>query len=255
MRPWLAALKRFEEADTPCVMVTLLRSAGSAPREGGAKMVVSATESVGTLGGGTVELLAQQKARTLLDAADPAPHEEEFILNDAIDQACGGRMTVLFEPLYPPPLVIAIVGAGHVGQALVNVLGPVHCRVHWFDARASLFPDAMPGNARRHEFVEPASIMQVLPAGGALLAMSHSHDLDLQVVAAGLRRDDLALVGTIGSATKRGRMLHRLRDMGLEDAARQRLICPVGLPGVGGKAPADIAIAIAAQLLAMEQRA
>ena len=250
MSPWLEALRRHDEAGSACVLVTLTATAGSSPREAGAKMVVSTDSAEGTLGGGTVELLAQQRARELLSAGEAGVRQEDFVLNDELDQACGGRMTLLFEPLYPPALQVAVFGAGHVGRALVHALEAVNCRIHWVDSREGQFPEVVPANVRCHTLPAPASIIPSLPAGTRLLAMSQSHELDLEVVAAALLRDDIPLVGTIGSATKRGRFLHRLREMGLGEAAAQRLVCPVGLPGVGGKAPGEIAIAVAAQLLA-----
>jgi xanthine/CO dehydrogenase XdhC/CoxF family maturation factor len=79
--------------------------------------------------------------------------------------------------------------------------------------------------------------------------MTHSHPLDLAITAACLRRDDLAWVGLIGSATKRARFTGQLRAMGIAEAAITRLVCPIGLAGITGKAPAVIAASVAAQLL------
>ncbi len=251
MRDWLDALVACEESATACVLVTLVATAGSSPREGGAKMVVTRDETRGTLGGGTVELLAQQRARELLEAGAREPAQQEFTLNDALDQACGGRMTLLFEPLYPARLGVAVFGAGHVGTALVRTLEQVDCRIHWVDSREGMFPDPPPGGVHCETLPEPASAVTSLAPGTVVVAMTHSHDTDLDIIAAALRREDLPFVGTIGSGTKRARFLHRLQDMGLGAAAGQRLVCPVGLSGVGGKAPGEIAIAVAAQLLSI----
>lgn len=249
MRPWLDALNRCVEADTPCVLVTLVGTEGSSPRETGAKMLVTPDSAHGTLGGGTVELVAQERGRELLAAGETAASEQEFTLSDEIDQACGGRMRLLFEPFQPPALNISVFGAGHVGRALVEVLAQIPCRIHWLDSRPEQFPEALPAQVRRHVPDDPASMVRELPAGTLLVAMSHSHDTDLAVITAALQRDDLPFVGTIGSGTKRGRFMHRLRDAGLGQAAEARLVCPVGLEGIGGKAPGHIAISLAAQLL------
>ena len=79
--------------------------------------------------------------------------------------------------------------------------------------------------------------------------MTHDHQIDFSIVAAALARDDFAGVGLIGSATKRARFVRRLGLQRLEAAAIGRLICPIGIPGIGGKLPAEIAIAVAAQIL------
>lgn len=79
--------------------------------------------------------------------------------------------------------------------------------------------------------------------------MTHSHALDLELMAAALQRPDLPLVGVIGSATKRARFLSQLRQQGLPPAQIDRMICPIGLPDLGSKAPAVIAAGIGVQLL------
>lgn len=253
MRPWLEALNQCIHSDEPCVLVTLVGTEGSSPRETGAKMLVTADSASGTLGGGTVELIAQERCHAILAEGMLATTEEAFTLNDELDQACGGRMRLLFEPFLPPTLSIAIFGAGHVGRALVDVLQQVPCRIHWVDSRAEQFRDALPAQVRRHVPDDPATVVSTLPPGTLLVAMTHSHDTDLAIIDAALRRDDLPFVGTIGSSTKRGRFMHRLRDAGLRQQAENRLICPVGLPDIGGKAPGHIAISLAAQLLQAAQ--
>ncbi|MFO7857592.1 MAG: XdhC family protein, partial [Ectothiorhodospiraceae bacterium] len=98
MRPWLDALNTTLAADEACVLVTLVGTEGSSPRETGAKMLVTADAATGTLGGGTVELVAQRRAREMIGDGAGLTTEEAFTLNDDLDQACGGRMRLLFEP-------------------------------------------------------------------------------------------------------------------------------------------------------------
>jgi xanthine/CO dehydrogenase XdhC/CoxF family maturation factor len=77
--------------------------------------------------------------------------------------------------------------------------------------------------------------------------MTHSHDLDLVLVEAVLKRGDFGYLGLIGSATKRARFEKRLHARGIDTG---RLVCPIGVPGIGDKHPRAIAIAAAAQVLA-----
>jgi xanthine dehydrogenase accessory factor len=79
--------------------------------------------------------------------------------------------------------------------------------------------------------------------------MTHSHALDFAVCERILGRKDIAYCGLIGSLTKRRRFEKRFRAQGMGEAALARLTCPIGLPGIRGKKPAEIALATAAELL------
>ena len=81
--------------------------------------------------------------------------------------------------------------------------------------------------------------------------LTHSHKLDLDICDRVLRRGDFAFLGLIGSATKKARFLSALKGRGHGPAALERLVCPIGLPQVPGKQPMAIAVAAAAQLLAL----
>lgn len=256
MRSWIEALAAAEAAGRGAVLVTVLRAEGSTPREAGAKMVVTAAAFEGTIGGGHLELEALAEARALLAAGDgpPAggprgPLVREYPLGAALGQCCGGRATLLFEPVLPPAWQVAVFGAGHVGRALVRLLADLPCEVRWLDPREAEFPAPRPPGVRCEVTDDPAGDVAGLPAGTDLVVLTHSHALDLEVVTAALRRPDLGFLGLIGSATKRRSFLARLEERGLGEAARARLTCPIGVGGVHGKRPAEIAIATAAQLL------
>jgi xanthine dehydrogenase accessory factor len=258
MSGWVADLARLAEAGTPAVLVTVLTTAGSSPREAGAKLVVSAGGCSGTVGGGHLELTAIEMARDLLaaeaegPAAQAGPLVREFALGPGLGQCCGGTVTLLLELVAPPPWRIALFGAGHVGRAVVRLLAELPCRVEWVDERPEAFPEVVPPNVRRTVSDAPDEVLARLPPGCDVLVMTHSHQLDQAIVEAVLGWGRQRFLGLIGSATKRARCLARLERRGLPEAARARLTCPIGLPGVGGKRPAEIAIAVAAQLLQLE---
>jgi xanthine dehydrogenase accessory factor len=253
MTGWLEALTGLSARGEAAVLVTVLRAEGSTPRGAGAKMVISAGEAHGTIGGGHLELEATRMARELLSApssgAAVPPVSREFGLGPSLGQCCGGAVTLLFETILPPDWRIALFGAGHVGRALVRLLGDLPCLVDWFDPRPGEFPGALPGNVRAVVTDDPEGEVPGLPPGCDVVVFTHSHDLDQAVVAAALRRHDLGYLGLIGSRTKRARFEARLRERGFTADDLGRIVCPIGLPGVGGKAPAEIAIAVAAQLL------
>lgn len=255
MREWLATLARLDAEGEPAVLVTVLRADGSTPREAGAKMVVTADATAGTIGGGHLELEAVRAARELLAAADAAdgealgPVTREFGLGPSLGQCCGGAVALVLEPVLPAPWNVALFGAGHVGRALVRLLGDLPCRVAWFDSRPAEFPATVPGNVRTLVTDDPEGEVAGLRPGTDVVIFTHSHDLDQAIVSAALSRRDLGYLGLIGSRTKRARFESRLRARGVSEEDLGRLTCPIGLPGVGGKAPAEIAIAVAAQLL------
>ena len=87
------------------------------------------------------------------------------------------------------------------------------------------------------------------PAGAFYLVLTHSHDLDLAITHAILRRGDFGFLGLIGSKTKRARFEHRLAERGIAPALLERMVCPIGVPGIEGKEPEVIAVAVVAQLL------
>jgi xanthine dehydrogenase accessory factor len=140
-------------------------------------------------------------------------------------------------------------GAGHVGRSLVLALAPLPFAVTWIDPRPGAFPDHVPANANCFIDAEPARFIERAPAEAFIAVMTHSHALDLDLVAAALKANRFPYVGLIGSATKRARFAAAMTKIGIARDAIDRLICPIGLAEIRDKAPAAIAAATAAQLL------
>lgn len=246
---WLEALGRAREGGEACVLVTVASTEGSSPREAGAKMLVHADGRLaGTIGGGRLEHEAQARATALLATGDTTPRLEAFALGPQLGQCCGGRVTLLFEPFAGVGLVLGLFGAGHVGKALVEVMAGLPLRVSWIDSRAEQFPEALPPGVARVVTDLVVDEVKDLPAGAAIVAMTHSHDLDYAIAAAAIARGDFAYVGVIGSESKAARFRARLAQRGLP---AERLRCPFGVPGLKAKHPRAVAIALAAELLAL----
>lgn len=254
-----AAALRWRGQGRAAVVVTVADARGSVPRESGTRMLVSAQDVLGTIGGGHLELQAIADARRLL-AEGGAPRRQHIALGPSLGQCCGGALDLHFTPLcdddpaqWPaaePRFALQLYGAGHVGRAIVRLLAALPCRVWWIDERESEFPgDALPPHIER-VCVEPVQAeVAAAPPGCFYLVLTHSHDLDLALAQAILARDDFGFFGLIGSATKRARFEHRLLARGLPAARVARMVCPIGLPGIAGKEPEVIAIAAVAQLL------
>jgi xanthine dehydrogenase accessory factor len=153
------------------------------------------------------------------------------------------------QPFYPSDFQVLVFGAGHVGKALVPLLAQLPCEIAWIDSRAEEFPGAAPPNVRKIDSSAPEySVDDALP-GSFYLVMTHSHTLDQAICERILRRGDFAYCGLIGSRAKRLKFEKRLRARGISAPALQRLVCPIGVTGIDGKQPAEIAVAVAAQLL------
>jgi xanthine dehydrogenase accessory factor len=158
----------------------------------------------------------------------------------------GGRIAERFgEDLTP----LYLFGAGHVGQNVALALAMLPFAVTWIDPRPGAFPSHVPGNVTCRTGVAPAPMLQNASDGAFVAVMTHSHALDLDVTAAALLARRFAYVGLIGSATKRARFVTALRAIGLGDGDLAQLVCPIGITQIRDKAPAAIAVAVAAQLL------
>jgi len=247
------------------VLVTVAQAQGSVPRDAGAWMAVFADRVLNTVGGGHLEQDAICAARAMLVAADAPPQTLRFALGPSLGQCCGGVVHLHLEVIHAADSaglqtrlrqtgpVVALFGGGHVGHALVRVLGDLPFAVQWIDSREAIFPGALPPNVVCEQSEPVQSAVAHLPAQARVLIMSFSHAEDLDIVAACLLRQraqaDLRFIGLIGSQTKWETFRKRLRARGFSEAELAQVTSPIGVPGIPGKAPEVIAVAVAAQLL------
>lgn len=342
MTAWLDNLRQLRRAGEDAFLVTVMAIRGSAPREAGAKMIVTAADLIGSVGGGQLEYQCTKIACDRLNSkSDPGPDRfvRTFPLGANCGQCCGGVVDVLFEriPAESPawvgellrfhdervPVVIAtsvdtdgghckylitandclefaaplesaaalaaaarqmieqsaaatriraedrggnhisvllepvmssnfnlaLFGAGHVGSAVIAAIAGLECNLRWIDNRRNVFPAALPVNVTCIESDSPEREVAAMPAGSYYLVMTHSHSLDYEICDSVLRRGDFAYLGLIGSVSKRRRFERLMQKQGMTEAALDRLTCPIGVSGIGGKKPEEIAIAVAAELL------
>lgn len=249
----------------PVVLVQIVHTEGSTPRETGAWMAVLLTNVIGSIGGGHLEFDAIAQARTML-AGTPAPIEPQRVaLGPSMGQCCGGVVFLRYELLGPqdaaglaqrlqaPAAPVALFGGGHVGQAIARQLAHLPFALHWIDSRDEIFPSDTPPHIRcEHSDPVQAAVADIAP-GSAVLIMSFSHAEDLEILAQCLLRarekNDLPYIGLIGSKTKWATFRHRLEARGFNEADFARVTSPIGVPGITGKRPEVIAVAVAAQLL------
>ena len=258
---WLGAVQELRHYGQPGVLVTVLEARGHAPREAGAKMVVSRERSWGSVGGGNLEATAIARARELIGSGSCEPEVREMQLNphartDHGRQCCGGVVRLLLEPLPVLP-VVALFGIGHVGYELARILSRLPIQLLLVDSRAEQLDrirlaDVIDGSAdvSIHHALLGEQVLEQLPRGAHVVIMTHDHAEDLALCDAALRAGQaLGGIGLIGSSVKWTRFQAQLAELGHGPAAIARITCPIGLPGITGKDPAIIAVAVAAELL------
>jgi len=251
------------------VVVEVIDAKGSVPRESGTRMLVGATRCVGTIGGGHLELKAMQTAREMLRSGEMGAHTEHFALGPSLGQCCGGAVTLSYIALSATPLLewsvpqplfhLQLYGAGHVGRAIATLLATLNVTVDWIDERDAEFPGSLgggkwPAHIRKLCVDEIDAEVRNAPADASYLVLTHSHDLDIRITEAVLRRGDFRYLGLIGSRTKRQRFMHRFEARGIAPEVIARMTCPIGLEGIDGKEPEVIAVAVVAQLLGRREK-
>ena len=261
---YLTELINFLAQDN-AVLVKVVQTQGSVPRDSGSWMAVFRHTLVGTIGGGHLEFQAVALAQDALAGRAALPSLQTVPLGPALGQCCGGVVQLeyrlvsfaereaLRNELRPALQPVALFGGGHVGRALVNVLSDLPFALRWIDSRDEVFPSALPEQVVAEHSDPVHAVVADLVSGSKVLIMSFSHAEDLDILAACLTRmrlsADLPYVGLIGSDSKWARFRHRLeeRGFGAEDFAR--VTTPIGIPGVDSKLPEVIAVSVAAQLL------
>ncbi len=339
MNDWIDTLHELSDRRIGAALVTVVKTEGSAPREAGAKMIVTEDRTFGTIGGGHLEYkaieIARQGLRSRTGSEPAAARLLRFPLGPSLGQCCGGNVTLLFEPapesadgwlgeltglrrrsvpavlvtatgdaakmivtgagasgsvgaprldaeaveiargmlagdpvpadggagrllfelVRAPDFDIFLFGAGHVGKALVNVLAGLSCKLTWIDGREDEFPERVPANVAIEVSDAPEYDVDDAPPGTYFLVMTHNHQLDSMICERILKRGDFGYLGLIGSKTKRKRFETRLIRRGVGSAALGRMTCPIGVGGISGKTPSEIAISVAAQILQMREKA
>ncbi|MGI9493947.1 MAG: xanthine dehydrogenase accessory protein XdhC [Geminicoccaceae bacterium] len=348
MMDWLTALKDHIEAGRAAALVTIADARGSAPREPGVKMLVTETESIGTVGGGNLEHEAIRIARSMLAEGHEKSILRQYALGPSLGQCCGGNTKLLFDffssgssvpawidrlmslssntapsvlvsavertgfdklvissrpskaggdldgdhlPNWDAALIdetarffekpnqvsaklwrsetgelfflekntesqgdILLIGAGHVGKALAKVLAPLPFHMTWADNRPEQFPEDIASTIRVRCTPHLEKAVDEAAADTIFLVMTYSHDLDYALCARVLKRGDFRYLGLIGSKTKRARFEKTMADLGIDQSLTDRVVCPIGIEGISSKQPSVIAVATAAQLLALPLR-
>jgi xanthine dehydrogenase accessory factor len=238
---WLAPVLACARAATPFALVSRV-----APNEqAGDRVVVTEDDVRGTFGDVALDSAAIGAARARLasggDGAAIVPREA--------DPASPLFVHIERAEAFP----VLVFGNGHVGRALVDVLGVVPAQVRWIDSRSDDFPARVPRNVEIVATDAPEDALDDAPHRACVVVMTHSHALDFTLIEAALARDDWRYLGLIGSLSKRRQFERRLAAHRVPRDAFARVRCPIGTEGITSKHPGAIAIAVAAELLAVRE--
>jgi xanthine dehydrogenase accessory factor len=241
---WLDTAVDCVRTSTPFALVTLVGGAHGAP----AKLLVTLDDACGSLGDGALESAAIATARARLATGQTGAG---IIVSPAADAT-----TLLVDVMRPDAFPVLIFGNGHVGRALVMVLGALPAQVRWIDGREADFPATIPANTEIVATDEPDEELARAPPGAFIVVLTHSHALDFALVEAALARDDWRYLGLIGSRAKRAQLERRLAARGMPASELARVVCPIGMHSgfaIRGKEPGAIAIAVAAEMIAARE--
>lgn len=250
---WQEAISQLNQGNEAWVLATVIGTRGSSPREASSKMIITATHTYDTIGGGQFEFKVIEKARTLIAEDKGQNHQElaHFPLAAKTKQCCGGAVSVLLESFSQVKTQIDLFGAGHVAHALIPILSNMDVQVNWIDNRSEFFPkqSELSSNIDCLHYEEPSDHVANMNASSIALVLTHDHALDYRLTTALLDRKDTKFIGLIGSNTKALRFQRRLKSESFTSEEIEQVCCPVGLQSIPGKKPIEIAVSISAQLI------
>jgi xanthine dehydrogenase accessory factor len=251
MPTFFDALNDLMAAETPLVVVTVVDTMGSVPQDRGAKMIVTAEGlRFGTVGGGKVETKAIAEAQEMLRAETTETTKfAQWNLARDVGMTCGGVVKLYFESYNVGRWRIVVFGAGHVANAVVNVLIHLDCVVTCIDPREEWLAK-LPNSPKLTRVLTPdmPSMVKTIPDDAFVLLMTMGHTTDKPILLEILRTRSFPYLGVIGSDAKANILRRDIGEAGLPEEAKRAFFCPIGL-SVGTNHPYEIAVSVAAQLL------
>jgi xanthine dehydrogenase accessory factor len=255
----LALLRELGDAvasGTPVVMATVVSTRRSVPRHAGTKMLVFGDGRIrGTVGGGAMEARVIDEALASLGTRRPKLVNYELIDPDRGDPGvCGGEVQIYLEPHMPPPTLL-VVGAGHVGRAVIDL-------AHWLGYRTVLTDDRAdlmsPDEIEHADELFVGSIADAVsehPVDATTAVVVVSRDLDIDVAAVSLLLDSpAAYLGVMGSERRWRIVREQLVEAGLDgESIDQRVRVPIGID-LGAETVEEIAVSILGEVIRETRR-
>ncbi|HLO29387.1 MAG TPA: XdhC/CoxI family protein [Anaerolineales bacterium] len=249
------ALASVEKNNESAALCTVVKSIGSTPRHVGSKMLVYPDgKFIGTVGGGDLE-------HRVLDEAWIAMGDGEsrlltYTMSDpkrGDPGVCGGTVEVFVEPILPPAMIV-VIGAGHVGKAVVHLAKWLGFRVAVSDDRPEFCnPEAVPG-ADAYYPVEMGKLPEQLKLNKQtyIVITSRGSNVDAKGLP-GLLGANAAYIGVIGSKRRWLTTVKALKAKGVSEEQIARVHSPMGLE-LNAETPEEIAVSIMAEVLMLKDK-
>lgn len=245
----LSKVEEYLKAKKEFALVSVVEVTGSAPQISGAKMIVFNDKTIeGTVGGGKVEKQAIDDAAEFIKRKNKGL--KEYALDKSAGMLCGGKMKLFFET-FKPEKKLVIAGGGHIGLALYQIALVLGFNVTIIDNRKAYankkrFPNATTksGDYERLLAKEP------IDNNTYIAIATYGHVFDLAALRA-VVKSKAKYIGMIGSQNKVREHFAILVKEGVKKKVLQNIYAPIGLK-LGGSSPAEIALAILAQMQAVE---
>lgn len=248
------ALAELEQQNRAGALCTIIRSHGSTPRHTGSKMLVYADGSfTGTIGGGTMEGRVIDEARQAI--LDGRPRLLEYSFNDPKRGdvgVCGGQVEVYVEPIQPKPTLV-LIGAGHVGKAVVHLARWLGFWVVVSDDRAEFCnPEVTPeGDVYLPVAMEDLPQHLEINPWTYVVLTTRGMNVDVEGLPS-LIDTQAAYIGIIGSRRRWAMTRKNLAASGIPDEKLDRVHSPIGLE-LNAETPEEIAVSIMAEILMLRQ--
>jgi xanthine dehydrogenase accessory factor len=249
------ALSELEKNNESAALCTVVKSEGSTPRHVGSKMLVYPDRNfIGTVGGGELENRVIKAALESLQSG-----EAQTILYSMVDPSrgdpgvCGGTVEVFVEPILPPATIV-VIGAGHVGKAVVHLAKWLGFRVAVSDDRTEFCtPESVPG-ADAYYPVEMGKLAEQLKITRQtyLVVTSRGSSVDAEGLPS-LLGSDAAYIGVIGSKRRWLTTVKALKEQGISEESIKKVHSPIGLE-LNAETPEEIAVSIMAEILMLKDK-
>lgn len=248
----LEHLNEAVRAGQPVALCTVVNTTGSVPRHAGTKMLVFADGRFeGTVGGGQTETLVHQEALNAIGDG-----RTRFLKYNLIDVEkgdpglCGGTVTIFVEPFLSAPTVV-VIGAGHVGRAVVHLASWLDYRVVLCDDRTELCtPESVPG---ADEYL-PIPIEEVpgrVTIGPQTFFVLVTRGVEVDLIGLPPLLETAApYIGLIGSKRRWAHCQEKLLEAGIPQEQIDRVRSPIGLK-INAETPDEIAVSIMAEITAI----
>ena len=240
-------------------IASVVEASGSVPGKVGARLAISKSEIVGTVGGAGLEMkVISQLKQLILDASKPCGKVVTFGLNKGakgyevqpLDSLCGGRVTVALEVLIPMPHIL-LMGGGHCAKAIAEACKPLDWNYSVQDSRAEYAK--LDGAVETHHSCPKDFLMaekqESLSRFSDILLLGHDWKEDEERLLGLLFAEYSGRLGVIGSKSKWKAFTKVALEAGIEQEVLDKVNCPIGLD-IGAESPEEIAIAVLAEILA-----